>query len=205
MLFRSTGAVLPGESTAQVMVTYVLPYTSGTTFAHAVNQPVEAANILMRADAGVTLVGDGLSEPTPREMQTGETFNIYSAGPRAPGESLAVTLTGKPTYRMADGMSGMPAEPTTATLNRWAIPIAGGLLGVALIAAGVWWWRRSGRPETETGEAVPSDEWSSVLQAIAALDEAHERGEVAKADYVSRRAELRGRARAILQAQESIR
>ena len=207
--FADTGAVLPGESTAQVMVTYVLPYTSGTTFAHAVNQPVEAANILMRADAGVTLVGDGLSEPTPREMQTGETFNIYAAGPRAPGESLAVTLTGEPTYRMADGMSGAAtgasAPALSATVNRWAIPIAGGLLGVALIAAGVWWWRRSGKPEAELQEVVQGGDWSGILQAIAALDDAHERGEVADDEYHLRRTELRVRARSILQAQEAIR
>jgi hypothetical protein len=207
--FADTGAVMPGESTAQVVVTYVLPYTSGMTFAHAVNQPVEAANVLVRADSGVTLAGDGLSEPIPREMQTGESFNIYAAGPLTPGESLAVTLSGEPSYRMADGMNDTMTEPPasalSATVNRWAIPIAGGILGVALIGVGVWWWRRSGKPE----EVVQSDDWSSAavsaVQAIAALDEAHERGEVAEADYRSRRAELRAHARAILQAQEAIR
>lgn len=206
--FADTGAVLPGEGTAQVVVTYNLPYASGMTFAHAVNQPVEAANVLVRADSGVTLAGDGLSEPIPREMQTGESFNIYAAGPLTPDESLAVTLSGEPSYRMADGMNGAMAEPPastlTATLNRWGIPIAGGLLGMALMAAGVWWWRRSGKPEAELQEVVQGGDWSGILQAIAALDEAHERGEVAEADYRSRRAELRAHARAILQAQEAV-
>jgi hypothetical protein len=205
--FADTGAVLPGEDTAQVIVTYVLPYTSGMTLAHTVNQPVEAINVLTRADAGVTLAGDGLSAPTPSHMQTGETYNIYAAGPLTPGESLVVRLAGQPTYSMANGMNGTTPESSastpTATLNRWAIPIAGGLLGMALIAVGVWWWRRSGKPEAEPQAAVQRDDWSGILQAIADLDEAHERGEVAEADYVSRRAELRGRARAILQAQEA--
>jgi len=205
--FADTGAVMPGESTAQVVVTYVLPYTSGMTFAHAVNQPVEAANVLMRADSGVTLAGDGLSEPTPREVQTGESFNIYAAGPLAPGESLAVTLSGEPSYRMADGMNDTMTEPPasalSATIKRWGIPIAGGILGVALIGVGVWWWQRSGRPEIEPQEVVRGDDWSGILQTIAALDEAHERGEVAEEDYCSRRAELRARAKTILQAQAS--
>ncbi len=205
--FADTGAVLPGEGTAQVIVTYVLPYTSGMTLAHAVNQPVEAMNVLLRADAGVTLVGDALSEPTPREVQTGETFNNYAAGPLAPGESLAVTLTGEPTYRMADGMrgaaTGASAPALSATVNRWAIPMAGGLLGVALIAAGVWWWRRSGKPEAELQEVVQGGDWSGILQAIAALDDAHERGKVADDQYHLRRTELRARARSILQAQEA--
>ena len=207
--FADTGAVMPGESTAQVVVTYVLPYTSGMTFAHAVNQPVEAANVLVRADSGVTLAGDGLSEPTPREVQTGESFNIYAAGPLAPGESLAVTLSGEPSYRMADGMNDTMTEPPasalSATINRWGIPIAGGILGVALIGVGVWWWQRSGRPEIEPQEVVRGDDWSGILQTIAALDEAHERGEVAEEDYCSRRAELRARAKTILQAQASAR
>ena len=205
--FADTGAVLPGEGTAQVMVTYVLPYTSGMTVAHAINQPVDGANVLMRTDAGVTLAGDRLGEPIPRQMQTGETFNIYTAGPLAPGESLAVTLTGEPTYRMADGMSGAAtgasAPALSATVNRWAIPIAGGLLGVALIAVGVWWWRRSPKPESEPEERGRVDDWSSILQTIAALDDEHERGEVPEEAYRSRRAELRARARAILQAQEA--
>jgi len=210
--FADTGAVLPGEGTAQVIVTYVLPYTSGMTLVHAVNQPVEAMNVLMRADAGVTLAGDALSEPAQREVQTGETFNIYAAGPLAPGESLAVTLSGEPTYRMADGMSGAAtgasAPALSATLNRWAIPIAGGLLGVALIAVGVWWWRRGGKIEAELEEVVQGDDWPSAavsaVQAIAALDEAHERGAVPEETYYSRRAELRAQAKAILQAKETI-
>ena len=206
--FADTGAVLPGEGTAQVVVTYVLPYTSGMMLAHAVNQPVEAMNVLMRADAGVTLAGDALSEPAPRQMQTGETFNIYAAGPLALGESLAVTLTGKPTYRMADGMSGAAtgasAPVLSATVKHWAIPIAGGLLGVALIAVGVWWWRRGGKIEAEPEGVVRGDDWSGVLHAIAALDEAHERDEVPEEAYQSRRAELRAQAKAILQAKEAI-
>jgi hypothetical protein len=140
-------------------------------------------------------------------MQTGESFNIYAAGPLTPGEALAVTLSGEPSYRMADGMNDTMTEPPasalSATINRWGIPIAGGILGVALIGVGVWWWQRSGRPEIEPQEVVRGDDWSGILQAIAALDEAHERGEVAEEDYCSRRAELRARAKTILQAQAS--
>ena len=214
--FADTGAVLPGEGTAQVIVTYNLPYTSGMSFAHAVNQPVEAVNVLMWANAGVTLAGDGLSEPIQRELQTGEVFNIHPVESLAPGESLAVTLTGQPTlrqaqgesYRMADGTNGTTPESSTSTLtsaiNRWAIPIAGGILGVALIAVGVWWWRRSGQPEAEPQQVLQGGNWSGILQAIAALDDAHERGEVPEEAYRSRRAELRARARAILQAQEAV-
>jgi hypothetical protein len=206
--FADTGAVLPGEGTAQVVVTYVLPYTSGMMFAHAINQPVEAVNVLMRADSGVTLAGDGLSEPIPREMQTGESFNIYAAGPLTPGESRAATLSGEPSYRMADGMNDTMTEPPasalSATVNRWAIPIAGGILGVTLIAVGVWWWRRGGKIEAEPEGVVRGDDWSGVLHAIAALDEAHERDEVSEEAYQSRRAELRAQAKAILQAKEAI-
>ncbi len=206
--FADTGAVLPGEGTAQVIVTYSLPYSSGMTFAHTVNYPVEAVNVLMSADSGVTLAGKGLSDPTPRQMQTGETFNVYAAGPLASGESITVTLTGQPIYHAGDEASGAMTQPQPSALaavaERWGFPIAGGILGVAMIVFGAWWWRRGARIDVASEpEFDPAADWETVLRGIAELDEAHERGEVIEEAYRTRRAELRMKAKAILQAKEA--
>ena len=205
--FADTGAVLPGEGTAQVVVTYVLPYRSGMTIEHPVGQSVDAVNVLTRADAGVAVGGQGIGAPTPRQMGSGETFNIYAAGPLQPGDALTIYLTGEPTYRTPGGATGQMVTPQTNELaafaERWAIPIGGGLLGASLIGIGVWWWRRPaalGREAQTVSDAEA--QWPDALRAIAALDEAHERGEVADDDYRARRAELRVKAKAILQANE---
>ena len=206
--FADTGAVLPGEGTAQVMVTYVLPYVSGMTVEHAVGQPVDARNVLIRADAGVAVGGPGIGAPTPRQLGSGETFNIYAAGPLQPGDSLTISLTGEPTYRTQGGATTQMAAPQTSELaafaDRWAFPIAGGLLGVAMIAVGLWWWRRPA-PLDQDAKAVPGSaaEWPAALQAIVSLDEARERGEIDDEDYRARRAELRAQAKAMLRDRET--
>jgi hypothetical protein len=208
--FADTAAVLPGEEMAQVMLTYTLPYSSGMTISHAINYPVEATNVMLRADSGVTLTGKGLGEATRKEVAPGAVFDIHTGNPLAPGDSLTVTLTGEPTYSAANGMSGAMAEsvePVATTIaNRWGIPAAGALLGLAMIGFGIWWWRR---PSERMDEVAEHAAWpitaQSVLDAIATLDEAYERGEVSdEDDYRSRRAELRAQARAILQARQSV-
>jgi len=205
--FADTGAVLPGESSTKAIVSYTLPYVSGMTFTHAVNYPVEMMSAITSADSGVMLAGNGLSEPTRREFDSGEVLDVYSAKPLAASESLAFTLTGEPQFRVAEGLSGTMADSGTRVpntpANRWGIPVAGGILGLAMVGAGVWLWRRGRMPEEEA--AAPShseNEWSNVLQAIAGLDEAHERGEVAEAEFQSRRADLRAQAKVLLGAEE---
>ncbi len=204
--FADTGAVLPGESVAQAIVNYTLSYSSGMTFTHAVNYPAEMVNVIVRADSGVTLGGNGLSEPERREFDSGEVLDVYSGKPLAASESLAITLTGEPQVRVAEGLSGAMADPAlvpNTPANRWGIPVAGGILGLAMIGAGVWLWRRSRMPEEEAAaQPHPENEWSNVLQRIAGLDEAHERGEVPEAEFQSRRAELRAQATVILRAKE---
>ncbi len=201
--FADSGAVLPGEETTQVMLTYTLPYSSGMTISHAVNYPVAAANVMMRADSGVALTGNGLAEAARRELAPDAAFDVYAVNPLASGESLAVTLTGEPVYRVSEEMSGTMGQRQTLVPNtlvsRWGIPAAGGLLGLAMIGFGVWWWRSSDKEEGVEQENWPSTA-QSVLNAIAALDEAYELGEVSDEDYQARRAELRAQARAILQA-----
>lgn len=205
--FADTGAVLPGEGTTQVMLAYTLPYSSGMTISRPVNYPVAAANVMMRADSGVALTGNGLAEATKRELAPDAVFDVYAVNPLVSGESLAVTLTGEPVYYASEEMSGTMSQARTlvpnVVANRWGIPVAGGLLGLAMIGFGVWWWRRSSDKE----EDIEQEDWpntaQSVLNAIAALDDAYERGEVSDEDYQARRAELRAQARAILQAKES--
>ena len=205
--FADTGVVLPGEDTAQVMLTYTLPYSSGIAISHTINYPVEATSVMLRADSGATLSGKGLGKATRQEVAPGAVFDIYPGNPLAPGDSLTVTLTGEPTYSAANGMSGAMAESVEPVANtiadRWGIPAAGALLGLAMIGFGIWWWRRSA-DRAEAEDESPA-EWWETLRAIAVLDEAHEQGQVSDGEYRTRRAELQTQARALLQAMEQAR
>ncbi|MBI3177234.1 MAG: hypothetical protein HYZ35_04515, partial [Chloroflexi bacterium] len=202
--FADADPVLPGENTTKAIVSYSLPYASGASFSHGLNYPVEAVNILVRSDIGVALTGFG--ESKPMDAGTGDAFDLYTAGPLAAGEPLAITLKGEPAYYVSSGRSGTMSESSTLApntpANRWGIPAAAAIVGAAMIGFGVWWWRRSGESEEESDTGEPETEWSTVVRAIAELDDAHQRGDINEEAYDSQRAGLRVRAKAILQAKE---
>jgi len=85
--------------------------------------------------------------------------------------------------------------------------LAGGLaLGLALIGLGVWWLRR---PEEAEGEkdvtAHASLDFQALVAQMAALDEAHARGEIGEEVYRRRRDILRQQARAALASEQGTR
>ena len=71
--------------------------------------------------------------------------------------------------------------------------IGGGLLGIALIAAGGWlFWRDRKRGDEEVEEEKQDFESSEdVLDAIVALDDLHRAGKISDDAYQKRRTELK--------------
>ena len=191
--FAYTSPIPPGPGTGQIAISYVLPYSSGMTFAHTVRQPVEAASFIVQSTAGVKIAGEGLSSPVQQQLQTGAVVDIYSTRALQPGELFAATLTGTP--------SGTGEASTSAPVP-WVLAVSGALAGLALIAFGIWLWRRSARPESSP-EPELDEAWETALRAIAALDESHEKGEVPEAEYAARRTELQAQAKTILREREA--
>jgi hypothetical protein len=78
------------------------------------------------------------------------------------------------------------------------VAIGGILIGLLLVAFGIWWFKR---PEPALAVAETSDEatYKDLLTQIALLDDAHEQGEVDEVTYQTRRAELFRQARALIQ------
>jgi plastocyanin len=191
--FADLGPVLPGQGTAQVFVSYSLPYSPGMTLAHDMNYPVMAATFLVNAGSGVALAGDGVGDPIPRQLESGKTFDIYSASPLSAGSQVAVTLTGEPVYRSASEMGGEMSEGRSRLLaglpEQAAIPAAGACLGLVLIGLGVWWWRRSAQADAIEAASDLPNEWGTVLHGLADLDQAHEAGRLAEAAYQRQRSE----------------
>ncbi len=213
--FADATPLQPGSGRSQVIVQYTLPYKSGMEISHAIWYPVDGINIIQRADAGVTVAGPGLAEPKTTTMGDGTNYVVYALGPVPAAAGLTLTLTGKPNFQALEGAAPVTEAASqsglTAGLEGAALPIAGGILGTTLVGLGLWWLRRAGRQETDDEElssepataSVGPANWTGVLQAIAQLDAAHERGEVPDADYAEQRTAWKAQARALLEVERT--
>jgi hypothetical protein len=212
--FADTAPLLPGEGTAQIVVEYSLPYQTGMALAHPILYPVDGLNVIQRAEAGVTVTGPGLAAPATQTMGDGGRYAVYTSGALAIPAGLSLTLTGRPNEVSLEAAAGSDAAPVpglSAEVERLALPIAAGVLGLALIGGGAWWLRRTTRQDAEpeppnggelSSEPASNDEWHHIVRALAALDAAYERGEVTDQDHAAARANLRARARDLLAAEQ---
>jgi hypothetical protein len=116
-----------------------------------------------------------------REISTG-VIRTYGLGPVAAGDALRVNLSGRPAASSAAG-----SLPPNLGL---AIGLAA--VGVALIAAGLLWFRPKREvPEPEESPPPTDPEREGLLRAIARLDDDFEAGRLPEADYRERREALK--------------
>ncbi|TAK13965.1 MAG: c-type cytochrome [Anaerolineae bacterium] len=175
--FGDTRAVLPGSEDYQLLFAYTLPYTRRLEFAQPLDMGAEAVIVFLPAD-GLTLKSDQLTDGGPQDLG-GLVYEMYVGEGLTQGDALAFSLSGR--HPLAGGFS---ISSDTRSL------LLGGL-GLALALAGAWLWLRERNsiagPADEEEFETPED----VMDAIIALDEAYERGEVTEADYSSERSELK--------------
>ena len=215
--FADTAPLVPGQSIQQVLVSYSLPYQTGMTIAHGLPYAVEGLSVLHRRNAGVTVSGPTLGAATESDLGQGQTYTIHPGSAQGAGSILQLTVSGQanelsPSERGVAGETQAPSQNGWVGLaERYALPASASLFGLALIGTGAWWLRRNRRSEfdaradsdAELASESASGDWDSLLRRIAELDDAHERGEVAEAEYVARRAALKAQARAILQTEQA--
>jgi cbb3-type cytochrome oxidase subunit 3 len=101
-------------------------------------------------------------------------------------------------------ISGAP-KGTAATLGtidtKTGLLIGLGALGIALIVAGIWLFRRERRAQADEEDEEAEDEEESepeadpeqLMDAIIALDDGYKAGELPEEAYLQRRAELKAR------------
>ena len=186
----------PGDGALTLLVRYELPYTSGMRIAHPIFYETATSTIIL-PDAGVSVTNTPWVEQPAQEFGQGETFLNYS-GPGVPaGETISMVLEGRPNVVTdASGAAVANRDQTTELL------IGGGALLLAAVG-GVFLWRYwQGRRADEeeawadevaadmTAPAAPAGA-DDLLRAIAALDDAHEAGQVEEAVYQAQRAELK--------------
>ena len=114
-------------------------------------------------------------------------FQIYEMGSVAAGETLNLVVSGTPKE------TDITAAPA-ATSNQNLL-IGAGVLGLALILAGVWMYLRDrnatgdGSSEDSEGNEFASSE--DVIDAIIALDDLHRAKKISDSAYQKRRGELK--------------
>jgi hypothetical protein len=178
--FSDLEPVAPGQGSGELVFSYSLPYERRLDFEQPVNYPVQAV-VLLSPEPGPKLQAEGLQDMGEREISTG-VIRSYGLGPVAAGDTLRVTLSGRPAASSATG--SLPPN--------LGLAIGLGAVGVALIAAGLFWFRPQ-RSKERGEEASPSAdaEREGLLRAIARLDDEFEAGRVPEAEYRQRREALK--------------
>jgi mono/diheme cytochrome c family protein len=198
----------PGDTASTLLVRYDLPFSDGMRIAHPIFYETATTTIIL-PDAGVSVTNTPWVEQPAQEFGQGQTFRNYS-GPGVPaGETISMVLEGRPNVVTdASGAAVVNRDQTTELL------IGGGALLLAAVS-GVFLWRYwQGRHEedeeewaeaVETTVALPSGAAPAgsddLLRTIAALDDAHDAGQIDDAAYQAQRAELKRQLAAMWKAE----
>ena len=195
--FGDTAAIRPGAGQHQITFGYEVPYDGKVEISQSVNLPTNAVVILIPKD-GLKIKGEQLEYTGARDVQ-GITYEMYTGDRIEDGTDLAITVSGRP------GGGGISLESESST----SLVIGLAALGLMLIGAGVWLYRRSQRDYNqddfidEDGEEPTSindipDDPNALMDAIIALDDLYQAGELPEEAYRQRRAVLKEQLREMI-------
>jgi mono/diheme cytochrome c family protein len=187
--FGDTVPVRPGQSSYQAMFSYELPFDRKLDLVRTANLPVQAV-VILTPEGSISVKGNGIQDGGARDMQ-GAQYHLYNGSSLAAGDDLRLSISGGTTA------GGAAAFLTGGSSGNLLIGL--GALGIVLILAGVWvFWR--GRPaasgdekQAEARGAAQLDNPDVIMDAILALDDLYQDGELPEDAYLQRRAELKAR------------
>lgn len=185
--FADTTPIRPGMGNYQVLFSYDLPYSRKLDLARPVNLPVDALVILVPED-GIKVKSDAIQDAGTRDVQ-GMAYHMYTGGGLQAGSELDLTISGS----AASGGATLSSGSTTSLLIGLAA------LGVVLLGAGIWLYRRSrsaddddDSEDSDDGPLAPEDnDPAAIMDAILALDDQYQEGQLPEEAYQKRRAELK--------------
>lgn len=189
--FADTYPVLPGTQSAQIMVSYVVPYSGGRTYSYTAPLNIATMNFLIPEQENVALQGSGLSGPESMTLQDGKAYLVYSYSNVKVGQPVSVSIGGR-------GASYTKSANTTLPFA-----IGAAFIGLVAIGTGVWWWRRPDEADEEIGEQPDAEmDFDQTINEIAHLDEAYEKGDIDEREYHESREALRKEAKALLEQKD---
>lgn len=187
--FADTAPIRPGMGNYQVLFSYEMPYSRKLELVREMQLATNAVVILV-PENGMEIKGDTLQDAGMRDVQ-GTMYRLYNGDAMAAGEKLDLTISGK--------MVGEDLNNTNGLI------VGLGALGVVLVFAGVWLYRRNSasgnvleNEETE-GEEEPEETAESIMDAILTLDDLYQAKELPEEAYWQRRNELKERLQKVLE------
>ena len=186
--FGDLRGIPPGQGQHQVLFSFDLPYKRKAEIIQPLALPANAV-VVLAPDVGVRVKSDLLTDEGTRDIQ-GVVFNTYTATDLPAGSQLSITLSGRPKL----------ARPGLAKSSTTSLAVGLSALGITIIAAGVWLYRRSNDttnelPQTDTLEdtLAPLAEMNAeeLMDAIIALDDRAAAGDIPQDAYLKRRAILK--------------
>jgi mono/diheme cytochrome c family protein len=195
--FGDMAVIRPGMGTHQILYAYDLPYDRRVDLVHPIHIPVDAVVILIQED-GLKIQSDQLFEAGSRDVH-GESFIMYTSNRLEAGSDLVINISGRPSSA-GSFLGGSSAS---------SLIIGFSALGLALIAAGIWLFRKSQTEEdelieddqsekTSLEEGIP-DDVDTVMDTIIALDDLYKEGGLPADVYNRRRAALKDRLKDLLE------
>jgi hypothetical protein len=191
--FGDTAAVPPGQSNYQVLVGYEMPYERRLELVHKLSMPANAVVVLVPA-GNIQVEGENLQDAGTQDAQ-GIQYQMYNRPGLAAGEELVLTVTGG----VAAGGSVLSAGSDNTLL------IGVGAFGLALVLVGGLLYLRSrntmeeddAADELPQADGIPEDR-ETLMDAILALDDQFQNGELSEGAYRTRRAELKARLQSLM-------
>ncbi|MEA3351366.1 MAG: hypothetical protein U9Q82_12140 [Chloroflexota bacterium] len=190
------GIVRPSDQPYEITFAYDMPYEKEKLdLVLPIAIDTMFAIIITPAD-GVKVKGEQLQDAVGRDLQ-GVSYNTYAtADELGPGDNLEFSISGLPKMPVAADVSGETDANTDLLVGL-------GFLGIALIAVGVYIWSRNrgGDPVLGVADRVPppvDDTPDDLMDAIIALDDLYDDGDLPDDAYVRRRDELKARLQQVI-------
>ena len=191
-------SVFPSTDPYQVLYSFDMPYVKDKVDFDLDISMDTTAVIVMAPESGVKVKSDQLTDAGMRDIE-GISYNIYNGNSMQIGDLLNMVVSGQPKASPISSDSNGGDTSTGLVIGLVAF-------GIVLIGAGLYLWRRNRAQEDDTEDAElllgnnqldesPED----LMDAIIALDELHQAGEIPENAYQKRRAELKARLQELME------
>ncbi|MGW8251511.1 MAG: hypothetical protein ACWGO1_12775, partial [Anaerolineales bacterium] len=196
--FGDTMPIRPGAGKYELLFAYEIPYERKLDLVQPMSLPVNAV-VILAPENGIDIKGEGLVDAGTRDVQ-GAQYRLYNGESIPAGSDLRVSISGR----------SLGSSPSLVSGSSTSLVVGLGAFGVALVLAGVWLYRRSrsaSEVEDDDGmqDQVAEDELElaseskeTLMDAIIALDDLYQAGQLPESAYLQRRAKLKDRLKEIM-------
>ncbi len=194
--FADTVSIRPGAGSYELLYAYEMPYDRKLDLVQPMSVPVNAVVVLVPED-GIKVKGETLVDEGTRDVQ-GAQYRLFNGGSIPAGSELSLSISGRPST----------TAPTITAGSSTNLVIGLGIFGLTLILAGVFLYRRSRSAESEAEDEpdsavtqadteFESESAETLMDAIIALDDQYQAGQLPESAYLERRAKLKQRLSAV--------